>query len=153
MNTEKLVKAAIIAAIYTILTVALAPLSYGPIQVRVAEALTLLPFWFGVPAAVALWLGCMLANTFGGLGAIDIFGGSLITLVAGLLTSRAPNVYIGALPPVLLNAFGIAAILNYVLGFPYWPAVLYVGLGQAVSVMLLGIPLMTFLVKRIGKPW
>lgn len=152
MITKKIAQGAIIAAIYIILTVILAPISYGPIQVRVAEALTLLPFWFGISAAVALWLGVMVANIFGGLGAIDIFGGSLITLVAGILTAKSPNIYVGTLPPVILNAFGVAGILYFVLNLPhYWPLVLYVGIGQTIAVILIGIPLMKFLVKRLDK--
>lgn len=141
-------RAAMLAAVYAAVTVALAPISYGPVQVRVAEALTLLPFYWGTPAAVGLWLGCTLANAYGGYGLLDIVGGCLLTLVAGLLTARSPNLWIGALWPILLNAFGVAAILFYAAGFPYWPSVAYVGLGQTVAVGLLGIPVVSWLARR-----
>lgn len=150
MNSRTISKIAIVAAIYVAITVGLSPISYGPVQVRLSEVLTLLPFYFGPWAAVALWIGCMIANAFGGLGMVDIVGGSLITLVAGLLTARSSTRWTAAFWPVVLNAFGVAAILSYVLDYPYWPTVLTVGLGQFVAVWVVGLPLMGWLIRHLA---
>lgn len=137
-----------IAAVYAVVTIALAPLSYGPVQVRVSEALTLLPFFLGPWSAVGLWIGCMLANAYGGFGLLDIVFGCGITLAAGLLSSRMPSLTLAALWPIVLNAFGVAGVLYYAARLPYWPSVLYVGAGQIIAVAALGMPLMTWLRTR-----
>ncbi len=146
-NASQITKIAAIAALYAVITIVLAPISYGPIQVRISEALTLLPFFMGSPAAVGLWIGCMIANYFGGNGLIDIVFGAGITLIAGLLTARARNLYIGAIYPVLLNAFGVALILYLAFELPYWITALQVGLGQLIAVFVLGILLMKILIR------
>ena len=78
-NTRALARGAIIAALYTALTVLLAPLSYGEVQIRFSEAFTLLPIL--MPEAVpALLVGCLLSNILGGCTIFDIVFGSLATL-------------------------------------------------------------------------
>lgn len=139
LKTKKLTKIGIIAALYAVITVVFSPISYGPIQIRIAEGLTIFPFFFGSWAAVALWIGCMIANMLGGLGLIDIVFGSLLTLVAGLLTARAKNIWIAGIPPVIVNAFGVALILKLALGVPYWITCLYIGVGETISVYLVGV--------------
>jgi uncharacterized membrane protein len=151
INLKSIVQIGVIAAIYVIVTIILAPFSYGPVQVRVSEALTLLPFFLGSHIAIALWIGCMIANIFGGFGIIDIIFGSLITLIAGLLTARAGNIIKAGLYPVLLNAFGIALILYFVAGFPYLSTVFYIAIGQSISVYAIGIPLARVIYKRLDN--
>lgn len=148
LDAKTIAKIALLAAVYAAVTIVLSPISYGPVQVRISESLTLLPYLWGPWAAVGLWIGCMIANVAGGLGLIDILGGSAITLVAGLLTAKAPNLWSATLPPILLNAFGVAGILAIVLQLAYWPLVLYVGLGQAVAVLGIGVPLVKWLSHR-----
>ena len=98
----KIALSALIAALYAGLAMALAPLSFGPVQFRVAEALTLLPFF--VPEAVpGLFAGCLLSNLLGGFGLADVVLGSAATLAAAWLTSRMPNVWLAAVPPVAVN--------------------------------------------------
>ena len=80
-----IIKATIIASIYAALTILLMPISYGPIQVRVAEALTVLPY-FTSAAIPGLFIGCLVSNIAGGLGWMDIIFGSFTTLI--LHTSR-----------------------------------------------------------------
>lgn len=77
--------AGLIAALYVALSIAFMPISFGVYQVRIAEALTVLPFLTGA-AVPGLFVGCLLANIFGGMGWQDIVFGSLLTLVAALLT-------------------------------------------------------------------
>ncbi|HDP70484.1 MAG TPA: QueT transporter family protein [Actinobacteria bacterium] len=161
MRTHFLTRAAIIAALYATLTIIFAPISYGQIQVRVSEALTALAY-FEPAAIIGLYIGCLLANIYGGLGPLDIFFGSFLTLAAAFLTwiigkffiktSQKTYIYKGSLlglfPPVLVNAFGVGLILKIVLGVPYWITVLYVGVGEAIAVYVLGYPLLTILLKR-----
>lgn len=86
-NTRALARGAIIAALYTALTVLLAPLSYGEVQIRFSEAFTLLPIL--MPEAVpALLVGCLLSNILGGCSIFDIVFGSLATLLAAVCTRR-----------------------------------------------------------------
>lgn len=147
--TLYLAQAAAIAALYIALTVVLAPISYGFIQVRVAEVLTVLPLL--TPAAIpALFIGCMIANAYGGLGLADILGGSTVTLLAALATYRLrkrPEA-IALLPPVLFNAFLISIYLSPILQVSYWLLVLSIGAGQTIAVYGLGLPLLRALKKR-----
>ena len=82
-RTYFMVYAAAIAAIYTVLTMVFAPISFGPIQFRISEALCILPFF--TPAAVpGLFIGCLLSNLLCGAAALDIIFGSLATLIGAL---------------------------------------------------------------------
>ncbi|HER23710.1 MAG TPA: QueT transporter family protein, partial [Candidatus Atribacteria bacterium] len=102
-----LIRVAMVAAIYVVLNIIFAPISYGPIQVRIAEALVVLPF-LDQSAILGLFLGCILANAYGGLGMVDIIGGSFCTLIAAYLTYKVKNPKFAPLPPVLINAFGVS---------------------------------------------
>ncbi|HWR84322.1 MAG TPA: QueT transporter family protein [Candidatus Deferrimicrobium sp.] len=93
LSFRELAVAGLIAALYTVVSVALMPISFGVYQVRIAEALTVLPMVTRA-AIPGLYVGCLLANVFGGMGWLDIVFGPLITLIAAVLTrlvSRLPN--------------------------------------------------------------
>ena len=137
----------VIAALYAALTIALAPLSYGPLQFRVSEALTLLPFCVA-EAVPGLFVGCVIANFFGGYGFLDVVVGGLATLAAAWLTKRVSNLWLAALPPVLVNAILVGAMLHYMADVPFWFTCGEVGLGQAGVCYLLGVPLMKTLLAR-----
>ena len=159
-RTTRLAVSAVIAATYAALTIALAPISYGPIQFRISEALTVLPFF--LPFTVwALWAGCILANLFTG-SIIDIVFGSLATLFAALLTAffgkrgnTVKNRLLGCLMPVVFNAVIVGAVLTWgyqIQGFTsplrsYGFNALTVGLGEAVVLYLLGYTLLRHLPK------
>ena len=84
-GTQFLTEAAVIGAIYVVLTLLFAPLSYGEIQIRFSEALTILPFF--TPAAIpGLFVGCIIANLFGGAIPVDIIFGSIATLIGAVFT-------------------------------------------------------------------
>ncbi|MEW5786164.1 MAG: QueT transporter family protein [Bacillota bacterium] len=140
-------KAAMIAAVYALLTISFAPISYGMIQVRVSEALTVLPF-FTTAAVPGLFVGCLLANIYGGNGILDVVFGSAATLVAAYLTSKIRLKYLAPLPPVLINVLVVGYILHLVLGFPFYLTALWVGAGQVVACYGLGYPLLLILEKR-----
>lgn len=147
VKTRTLASGAMIAALYAVLTVVVAPLSYGPVQFRVAEALTLLPLY--LPEAVpGLFVGCLVANAFGGYGLIDMAAGSCATLLAAVLTRRAPNLWLGALSPVLVNAIVVGGMLHLVAEVPLGLTILYVGAGEAGACFLVGIPLMRALMRQ-----
>ncbi|WP_330671487.1 QueT transporter family protein [Anaeromicrobium sp.] len=145
-KTRFLVHGAIIGAIYVVLTIIFAPISYGPMQVRVSEALTVLPFF--TPAAIpGLFVGCVIANVYGGGGMVDIVFGSLATLFAAFASYKMPKKILVPLPPVLINAVAIGLILNYLSNLPFFASALWVGLGQMVACYGLGYPLMMILEK------
>jgi uncharacterized membrane protein len=141
INAAFIARAAVIGALYAALTLALQPISFGLIQFRVAEALTVLSFY--TPAAIpGLFVGCLLANIVGGLGIIDIVFGSLATLVAAYMTYKIKNRYLAPLPPVLVNALVVGPIVAYYVEVPFYIGMIYVGLGQLVVCYALGLPLL-----------
>jgi uncharacterized membrane protein len=265
LNLKTASFAGVIAAVYIVLSLTFAPISFGVYQVRVSEALTVLPFL--TPAAVpGLFVGVLVANNFGGIGWVDVVFGSLLTLLAALGTrgmyhlsrtafsnivallapvllwgcafvtlvqstselialfpaalsvgclwwmekrraagkqSRSasvtllvgsfvllllaisvfrlypeitvmllgavamlggwmitwvliyvwtrghnPNVVLAPLPPVLINAFGVAVYLAPATGYTYWFAVQMIGIGQLIACYVLGLPLLLVLEKR-----
>lgn len=146
-TTARLARGALIGSLYVALTMMLAPISYGPIQVRVSEALTLLP-WLWPEAIPGLFLGCAAANFFGGFGLIDVVFGSFATLAAAFLTRLMPNRWLAALPPVLVNALVVGYYLSFLAEMPFYLTFTYVALGQAVACGALGVPLLTFLHRR-----
>lgn len=138
------------AAIYAVLTVLLGPLGSQVIQVRVSEALTVLPFF--IPEAIpGLFVGCIIANILTGAGPWDVVFGSLATLIGAYLTYKMPNKYLAPLPPVIINALVVGMVLGYLYNVPYWFAISTVGVGELISCYALGYPLLLILDKYKGK--
>lgn len=147
MNTNFLTKVSLIAAVYASLTIGLAPISYNFIQFRVAEALTILPII--MPESIpGLFIGCLLANLYSGLGIYDIVFGSLATLGAAYLTSRMPSKWLAPLPPVVVNAVVIGYMWSYFAQLPFYLTAGYVAIGQVGTCYFLGLPLLFLLEKR-----
>lgn len=144
-------RAAMIAALYVVLTIFIAAfnLANGAIQVRISEALTILPVF--TPAAIpGLFIGCLLSNIITGCILEDIIFGSLTTLVAAVVTYLIRKVpYLAPLPPILGNAFVVPYVLKtfYELGDSYWYLVLTVGAGEVISCGILGLALYGVLKK------
>ncbi len=150
-NTKFLVQGAIIAAIYAALTIAFAPISYGEIQVRISEALTILPFF--TPAAIpGLFIGCLIANLMSPVGIFDIVFGSLASLIAAYLSYKMPKTWLVPLPPVLVNGIIVGLILKYAYGLPLplFTLMLWVTIGQTIACYGIGYPLLLIL-KKYGK--
>lgn len=147
-SVQNLVLSGIIAALYAALTLALAPISFGAMQFRVAEALTLLPM-VSIASVPGLFLGCLLGNLLGGAPWQDILFGSLATLLAAI-TTRILRKYwwLAALMPVLFNGLIVGATLSVVLNLPFWLTVGTVALGEAAVCYMLGVPLINLLKKR-----
>lgn len=104
-SVRDLTLAAMVAALYTVMGyfASIFGLTFGVIQCRFAEALTVLPFLF--PAAgPGLVVGCFLTNLLSPYGALDWLFGTLATAIAAWLTMKMPRWYLAALPPILVNA-------------------------------------------------
>lgn len=144
--TSQIVRGALIAAIYAVVTIILAPISFGVFQIRVAEALTLLPILF--PEAIwGLFIGCLVSNIYGGLGPIDIFLGSFTTLIAAWLTYRLRHSPLAYIPPIVLNGLIVGTYLSFLLKVNILLSIFSVAAGEAVAVLVLGIPLLRQLRK------
>ncbi len=155
MNSKSLCRAGVIAGLYCVLTVIVAPLSYGQVQFRFAEALTVLPLFFP-EAVLGLTTGCFIANILGN-GTLDLILGTLATLISSLLTSLAGRkikkfavkLIVGEIFPVVINAllvpFTFLAFSKLKSG--YFIGVLTVGGGQLAVIATLG----TFLAVALRK--
>ncbi len=156
ITVRELVIGGAIAAIYAVLTIAIAPISSGLMQCRLSEALCILP-WFTPAAVPGLFLGCLIANLLTGAVVYDVVFGSLATLLAALCTRwvslHANNggvKYLAPLPPVIANGLIIGWLLTevYQVGVSFAIAALYVAAGEALACYGLGIPLLLILEKN-----
>ena len=150
MNTKYLAKAGIIGALYAVLTIVLAPISFGMFQCRIAEALCVLPCLSGA-AVPGLFLGCLAANLITGAPVYDVIFGSIATLLGAwgtlLLSRRKVSKFLLPLPTVLCNAVIVGLVLRYAyqVEAPLALIMLLVGAGEAVACYLLGLPLLKLL--------
>ena len=152
LSTKDLTLAAMVAAVYTVLTVFLPIPQYGEVQFRIAEAMTVLPFLF--PAATpGLVVGCFIVNLFSPYS-LDLVFGTAATLIACLMTQRVPNRWLAPLPPVLCNMIIVGAeIAWYLVGFgpgflaAYAFNAFTVGVGELIACVILGELLLTALPK------
>ncbi len=163
MNTKTFARVAMIAAIYTVLTLVLAPISYGSLQVRISEALTMLPLVYQ-PSIIGVTVGCFLSNLIGAMtgmnptGYIDAIIGTIATLGAAWCTWKLRDVKFGKYPvlamlmPVVWNFVFVGAEL----GFLFMPENVVIGtlingawvaLGEVIAVVL-GYVLVDILDKR-----
>lgn len=136
-----LAQGAMIAAVYVALTVVFAPISFSEIQVRVAEALTILPVF--TPAAIpGLFIGCLIGNIAGGALVPDIIFGTLATLIGafGTWKLRRAHPFLAPVPPILANTVIVPFVLKYAYEVPL-PVpfmMLTVGAGEILSCGVLG---------------
>ena len=148
-RTLFITQAAVIAAIYTVLVMVFSFSSFGPVQFRVAEALTVLPYF--TPAAIpGLAIGCFLSNLMNSADVLDIVFGSLATLVAAVLSYQLRRFkLLVPIPPILVNALVVPFILKYA----YFEAdsipamMISVGAGQLLAAGVIGLVLLFSLDK------
>ena len=142
-----LTQAAVIAAIYVVLTIFISAfnLASGAIQVRISEALTILPFF--TPAAIpGLAIGCLLSNLLTGAAVYDVVFGSLATLLGAVGTYLLrKHKFLCTLPPVIANMVIIPFVLRYGYGLPFY--MLTVGAGEVICCCILGSILLNALAK------
>ena len=160
-RTRRLVRCALLAAVYTVLCLVLGYASFGPVQFRIAEALVMLPV-FGPEYIVSSVLGCFLANLLGSTP-VDVIFGTAATLVACLLTYAVRKMRVGglaipaAVPPIVSNAVIVGALeLTFFLpgvtgtaALAAWNA-LTVGIGEVVSCGILGVALVKLMESNAG---
>lgn len=149
-NVTFMTQSAMIAAIYVVITYLFAPFSFGEVQIRISEALTILSLF--TPAAVpGLFLGCLIGNVLGGAILPDIIFGSIATLLGAVGTHllRDQKPVLGVLPPIVMNILIIPFVLRYGYGvnLPLALMQLSVGLGEIVSCGVLGMALYSVLSK------
>lgn len=147
---SRLTQGAVIAALYVVLTLIFAPISFGAVQVRIAEVLTILPM-FTSAAVPGLFLGCVLANLLGGAVVLDVVFGSLATLigaVGGWLLRK--NRWLVPLPAVIANSLIVPFVLKYGYGLelPIPLMALYVAIGEILGCYVLGELLAAVLMRR-----
>ena len=151
-KTRNITKAALIAALYVILTYVtnMFGLANGAIQVRISEALTVLPY-FTASAVPGLFIGCLISNLITGCTAVDVIFGSLATLIGAIGTRMLRRYkYLAPLPPILANVAIIPLVLMYAagvdLGWLYLAGT--IGAGEILSCGVLGILLLKAVEKK-----
>ena len=158
-TTKTIARAGLIAGLYTAISMLAFPISGGAIQIRISEALTLLPLFY-IEAIPALAVGCLLSNLLLGCAVYDIILGSLVTFVSAVLTYLVGKIFknallkilLGGIFPVLLNAFLLPLIwiLCYgALEYIYFLQVALLLVGQTISVYAVGIPLYFTVEKKL----
>lgn len=159
--THYLTRSAIVAALYAAVTLVIYPFSFGYLQIRISEALTILPF-FMPEAVLGLFIGCIISNFFSpNIVILDVIFGSLATLLAALLTNLCSRLgkagrWVAPLPPVLINAVVIGLVIALSMTQSgegsFYTIFLFnaltVGAGQLVACYGLGIPL-SFILDKI----
>lgn len=163
-STKKLTAAAVVGAAYAALTMVLAPISYGAIQMRVSEVLCILPFF--APCTVwGLFIGCAIANLISASGILDVIFGSLATLGACLCIAALgkgsgarswTRCILAVLMPVVWNAVIVGLVLMWTLtetAFPafspvFWVFAGEVGAGELAVMVILGLPLLRLLPRN-----
>lgn len=162
INTRNLITAAVVGALYAVLTMVLAPISYGALQFRVSEVLCILPF-FMPSTAWGLFVGCIVANLMGTAGVLDVVFGSLATLITclciawcGKMGNTLKARLLACFMPVIWNGLIVGATLTIALAglnpLTHFGAFLVfageVALGELGVMYIIGLPLMTYLPKQ-----
>ncbi len=146
-------RTAAIAAVYVVLTLVFAPISYGEVQVRISESLTILPFF--TPAAVpGLFIGCLIANITGGAVIWDIIFGSIATLLGAIVTYKLRSSrWLAPIPPIISNTVIVPLVLRFGYGvsLPIPLLMLFIAIGEIISCYVLGEILLSLLVRYRGR--
>lgn len=146
---SQIIKIAMVAAIYAVLTVAILPLSYGAIQFRLSEILVLLCF-YNPKYCWSMILGCAIANIFSPMAALDIPFGTLATALAVLCLCKSKNIWIASLFPTIFNGIIVGLELYFALNEPLLISMGTVALGELVVVTVAGVPIFKLLEKNKG---
>ena len=150
MNSSKsiniLAKISIVAALYVVITYAIAPISYGPVQVRISEALVLLAF-FDKKYIISLTIGCLIANLLSPLGMIDVVVGTLGTFFSVYAISKTKNLFLATLWPRFF-CIPVVFILHIFVGLPFMLYLFGFITGEFLSVTIIGYPLVKIAMKN-----
>ena len=144
MNNKEISLIAIISALYSALVIGLAPISFLPIQIRIADAMLPLSIIFGMPAIIGLTLGTIVANVFGGLGFVDIIGGGFANLVAAYVAWKVGSLKIkyAWITAVVLQIIIVGTVVGIYLAvlfeIPILISISNILISSAVSVGIIG---------------
>lgn len=154
-TVKRLVRTAIIAALYAAITLVLAPISYGAVQFRVSEIMVLLaffdPFYIG-----GLTLGCLIANILGPNGLTDVIFGTLATFISvyaisftgKLIKNKKMSLIIASLWPTIFNGLIVGWMLNYLYQLPLVLSMAEVAIGEFVVVTIVGVPVIKLIQSK-----
>ena len=157
-NVDRIVRSAIIAALYASVTFALAPISYGPIQFRISEIMVLLaffdPFYIG-----GLTLGCFIANLLGPNGIMDVIFGTLATFISvytinitgKYLKNKSTGLVLASFWPSIFNGIIIGFMLNYLYQLPLLLSIGEVAIGEFVVVTIIGVPVIKLIKNNFKR--
>lgn len=126
---------AMIAGIYAVLTMAIAPLSYGAIQMRISEVMVFLAF-YNKKYIPGLVLGCLVANTISPLGMMDMCFGTLSTLLVCIAMYKLNNLFIAGIAGGIITGIIIGAELYFALALPFMINAFYVFAGEVVILVI-----------------
>ena len=154
MDSKQIALISIFAALYAIGVVFLAPFSFLPIQVRVADALLPLSIIFGMPAIIGLSLGTVVANIFGGLGFIDIIGGTVANFIAAYVAwklcrrNKVPFI-VGIACQIVIVSMIVGVYISYLFGLPLIVGITDIFIGTFLAIGVLGSVLIVIIKNRI----
>ncbi len=147
LNAKKLAVMAIFAALYAVGVIFLAPISFSVVQVRIADAMLPLSMVFGLPSVLGFGLGCVVSNVYGGLGVIDIVGGTAANLVACTLAwyigrnGQVAKRFTGTIAIVAAVTLIVGGYLSLIFQVPVELSILGVFVGEVIAVIAIGFPL------------
>lgn len=156
--TKRIVITAVIAAIYAVITIAIAPFAYGNIQFRISEVLVILaifdPLYIG-----GLTLGCFIANILGPNGPMDAIFGTLATFISVFfvyytgkyIKNFKIQLIVASIWPTVFNGVIIGWMLNILYGLPLLLSIIQVAIGEFVVISLIGVPLFLTIGSRFKK--
>lgn len=135
MRIKDVTKQGIIAALYTVISITLAPISFGAIQFRVAEILMPLPY-YNKKNRIGITLGCLISNLFSPMGIADIIFGTTATFLACTLISKLDNKRLVGIIAALINGLVVGAELHLILGLPLLFSCITVAVGELIVVQI-----------------
>lgn len=135
MNTKNMITLSLVAVLYIILSMAVSTFSFGALQFRIGEMLVVLPF-FNKKYTLSLTLGCLIVNLFSPLGVIDVFFGTLSTLLMCLTISHIKNIWLIPLVAALYTGIMIGLELSVVYKLPLIETIVIVGMGELLTVFV-----------------
>jgi uncharacterized membrane protein len=147
-QTIRLAIAGLTASVYIALTLGLAPLSFGSIQIRFAEILNLMAFIDPIYGAGVV-LGCLISNIFSPFGLLDAAVGTICSALAVFAIAKSKNLLVASLWPIVAN-IPVALMIAFMTETPIWFNIASVGAGELIAVTCLGYPLFRLLTS--SKP-
>ncbi|MCQ5340975.1 MAG: QueT transporter family protein [Candidatus Methanomethylicia archaeon] len=154
MKSKDIAITAIFTTLYALGVVLLAPISFGIFQIRIADALLPLVMIYGLPVVFGTSLGCIIANFYGGLGFIDIIGGSIANFLACIIAyvigrnSRIRR-FIGCLLETIIITFIVGSYLSLIFNVPIEVSFLGIFIGSFISIDILGFIILESIYKIV----